>query len=76
MEKQIIQLETLSAMQDETIASLNREIFRQQQDLTMLGKRLARLEEKLEKMQGSAEMTFEERPPHYWFTHYELAPPS
>ncbi|MEE9368419.1 MAG: SlyX family protein [Pontiella sp.] len=65
MEKRIIQLETLSAMQDEAIASLNTEIFRQQQDVVQLRQRLDLLEQKLLDLNDPEEIAGSERPPHY-----------
>ena len=65
MEKRIIQLETLSAMQDEAIASLNTEIFRQQQDAAQLRQRIGLLEKKLDDMKPADEIGDNERPPHY-----------
>ncbi len=65
MEKRIIQLETLSALQDEAIASLNAEIFRQQQDITKLRQRLDLLEQKIVELQQPEEISGNERPPHY-----------
>ena len=65
MEERIIQLETLSALQDETIKSLNQEIFRQQQEASMLRKRLDTLESKVAEMQHPQEIGSSERPPHY-----------
>ncbi|WP_372806738.1 SlyX family protein [Pontiella sp.] len=65
MEERIIKLETLSALQDETINSLNEEVFRQQQDLVRLQRQLERLESKLEEMENAHEIGGNERPPHY-----------
>jgi uncharacterized coiled-coil protein SlyX len=65
MEKRIIQLETISAMQDEAIASLNTEIFRQQQDAEKLRQRIELLEKKIADMQHPEEIGGNERPPHY-----------
>jgi uncharacterized coiled-coil protein SlyX len=65
MEKRIIQLETLSALQDETIAALNQEIFRQQQDLTRLQRRLSALEKKIEDVSQPGQIGGNEKPPHY-----------
>ena len=65
MEERIIQLETLSAMQDEAIANLNTELFRQQQDAAQLRKRIERLEQKLVEMNEPEEIAENERPPHY-----------
>jgi uncharacterized coiled-coil protein SlyX len=65
MEKRIIQLETLSALQDETIAQLNKELFRQQQDFNRVLRRLESLEQKLEELQQSDQIAGNEKPPHY-----------
>ena len=65
MEERIIQLETVSAMQDEAIASLNIEIFRQQQDAVQLRQKLELLEQKLVDMNDPEEISGNERPPHY-----------
>ncbi|MDZ8118089.1 SlyX family protein [Pontiella agarivorans] len=65
MEERIIQLETLAAMQDKTIESLNEEIYRQQQDIARLTKRLERMEEKILQLQHPNEIAGNERPPHY-----------
>ena len=65
MEERIIQLETLSAMQDETIRQLNEEIFQQQQDLTKLRARLELLEKKVAELDEPGQIAGNERPPHY-----------
>ena len=65
MEERIIQLETLSAMQDETIRQLNDEIFRQQQDMATLRARLGRLEKKIAELAEPDQIAGNERPPHY-----------
>ncbi|VGO21168.1 SlyX family protein [Pontiella sulfatireligans] len=65
MEERIIQLETLAALQDETIASLNQEIFRQQQDMAQLRRRLQTLENKLTELGQTEEIGGNEKPPHY-----------
>ena len=65
MEERIIQLETLSAMQDETIRQLNEEIYQQQRDLVGLREQLAKLEEKLANLATGQEIAGNERPPHY-----------
>lgn len=65
MEERIIQLESLAAMQDKTIESLNEEIYRQQQDILRLNKRMERLEEKILQLQNPDEIAGNERPPHY-----------
>ncbi|HEY5652855.1 MAG TPA: SlyX family protein [Pontiella sp.] len=65
MEKRIIQLETLVTLQDETIQSLNIEIFRQQKDIAQLRRQLEVFEKKIEEMQNSQEIAGNERPPHW-----------
>ncbi len=65
MEERMIQLETLAALQDETIAQLNRELFRQQQDVSRLMKRLETLEQKMKDVQQPEQVVGNERPPHY-----------
>ena len=65
MEERIIQLETLSALQDETLATLNKEIFRQQQDILHLKRRLDSLEQKLTEFAPGNEIGGNEKPPHY-----------
>jgi uncharacterized coiled-coil protein SlyX len=65
MQERIIKLETLSALQDETIKSLNAEVFRQQQDIVRLQRRLDKLESKLEDVENGHEIGGNERPPHY-----------
>ena len=65
MEERIIQLETLSALQDETIDKLNQEIFRQQQDLGRLQRRIETIERKMAELGDSEAIGGNERPPHY-----------
>lgn len=65
MEERIIQLETLSALQDETIATLNQELFRQQQDVLKLTRRIDALEQKLAEFEQPDEIAGNEKPPHY-----------
>lgn len=65
MEERIIKLETLSALQDDTIATLNQEIFRQQQDILQLTRRIGALEEKLAEFDQPDEIGGNEKPPHY-----------
>ena len=65
MEERIIQLESLSALQDETIATLNHELFRQQQDIARLQQRLEAIEKKLAEMQEPDQIAGNERPPHW-----------
>ena len=65
MEERIIKLESLAAMQDETIGKLNEEIFRQQQDIARVQRRIDALEEKIADLDQSGEIAGNERPPHY-----------
>lgn len=65
MDKRINQLESLAALQDDTIAALNAEIFRQQQDIAKLSTRLERLEGKLAELAEPNPIAGSERPPHY-----------
>jgi uncharacterized coiled-coil protein SlyX len=65
MQERIIQLETLAALQDETIGKLNEELFRQQQDIARLQRRIEAIEQTLAEF-GDPELVAEnERPPHY-----------
>ena len=65
MEERIIKLETLSALQDDTIGTLNQEIFRQQQDILQLTRRIAALEKKFAEFDQPGEIGGNEKPPHY-----------
>ncbi len=65
MEERINHLESLSIMQDQTIAGLNKEIFRQQQDLARLQRRMAAIENKLVELNDPEPIAGNERPPHY-----------
>jgi len=65
MEERINQLESLAALQDETIAALNTELFRQQRDITGLQRRIETLEKKLEQLVPPDETAGNERPPHW-----------
>ena len=65
MEERIIQLETLSALQDETIATLNHELFRQQQDMLKLIRRINALEKKIAEFEQPDQIAGNEKPPHY-----------
>ena len=65
MEDRINQLEALAALQDDTIAALNAEIFRQQQDMVGLQRRIEALEQKLEQLTPADEIAGNERPPHW-----------
>jgi len=65
MEERIIKLETLAALQDETISTLNEELFRQQQDTSRLMRQIKALEKKVGELEPSEQMAGSERPPHY-----------
>ena len=65
MEERINQLESLLALQDNTIQQLNNEVFRQQQDISRLLRRMERLETRLEEMAPSRDIAGQERPPHW-----------
>ncbi len=65
MEERIIKLESLAALQDETIGKLNVELFRQQQDIARLQRRIEAIEQKMAELGGPEPVAGNERPPHY-----------
>jgi uncharacterized coiled-coil protein SlyX len=65
MEKRVVQLESLVALQEKTLGDLSREVFCQQQDIVRLCRRLDDLEKKLEDVRDPEEIAGSERPPHY-----------
>jgi uncharacterized coiled-coil protein SlyX len=65
MEERIIQLESLAALQDKTIGTLNEELFRQQQDIARLQRRIEAIEQKMAELGDSEPVGGNERPPHY-----------
>jgi SlyX protein len=65
MEERIIQLESLAALQDETIAKLSAELYRQQQDTFQLQRRLQAVEERLASLKDAEQIAGNEKPPHY-----------
>jgi len=65
MEERLIKLETISALQDETISKLNGEIFQQQQDIARLRRRIGELERRLNELAEPGEIGGNEKPPHY-----------
>jgi uncharacterized coiled-coil protein SlyX len=65
MQERIIKLETLAAMQDETIGKLSQELFRQQQDVVRLQRNIESLTQKIAELEGSGPVAGSERPPHY-----------
>ncbi len=65
MEERVDQLESLVALQDDTIAALNTEVFRQQQDLAALLRRITALEKRIEQLADPDEIAGDEKPPHW-----------
>ena len=65
MNERIIKLESLAAMQDETIDKLNKELYRQQQDFARLQQRIEILEQKMTEFGEPDSIAGNERPPHY-----------
>lgn len=65
MKERIIQLESLSALQDETIRQLSEEIFRQQRDIANLRMQLEKLKDKITQLGDPEQIAGNERPPHY-----------
>ena len=65
MQERIIKLETLAAMQDETINRLNEELFRQQQDIARLRRHIEIIEQKMAEFGDPEDIAGNERPPHY-----------
>ena len=65
MDERIVRLETLVAMQDETIIGMSRETYRQQQELQRMALRLELLETKMQELKEAPEIGGNEKPPHY-----------
>ena len=65
MEDRINQLESLAALQDNTLSQLNGEVFRQQQEIALLQKRIAELEERLKQLEQPERIAEGEKPPHW-----------
>lgn len=65
MQERIIKLESLAALQDKTIGQLNEELFRQQQDIARLQRRIEALEQKIDELGEPDPVAGSERPPHY-----------
>ena len=65
MEQRLNQLESLTALQENTVAQLNEEVFRQQQDIMRLLRRIEALEKRLEEMEQPGEVAGNEKPPHW-----------
>ena len=66
-EDRLIALETRLAFQEDTIATLDDVVTRQQRQIDEMGQRMAVLLERLEQRDGAsgAAGSVEERPPHY-----------
>lgn len=65
MEDRINQLESLSALQDRTLAQLNEEMFRQQQQMALLQQRIRTVEERLKQLEQPDPTAGSEKPPHW-----------
>lgn len=65
MNDRISHLECLAEQQDRTIAQLNQEMFRQQQDIAGLRLRLEALEKKIGELEAPAPAGGDEKPPHW-----------
>ncbi len=65
MEDRINQLESLATLQDNTIAQLNTEVYRQQQAIGRLQRRIEALEHKLKELEQPDEIAQNEKPPHW-----------
>lgn len=65
MDKQIATLETLFTLQDETLRKLNEELFRQQQDIARIKRRIEVLENKVAETDDPEHDAGNEKPPHY-----------
>ena len=65
MEDRINQLESLSALQDRTIAQMNGEIFRQQRQIALLQQRLLAMEKRVKQFEQPEPTGGNEKPPHW-----------
>jgi uncharacterized coiled-coil protein SlyX len=65
MEERIIKLESLLTLQDQTISTLNEELYRQQQDMARMKRSIEALENKLQELGNNEQVAGQERPPHY-----------
>ncbi|MEM9056250.1 MAG: SlyX family protein [Pseudomonadota bacterium] len=66
-EDRLIDLETRLAFQEDTIATLDGVVARQQRQIDILGQQLVELAERLERRYGAenADVARDEPPPHY-----------
>jgi len=65
MQKRLTKLESLSALQDQTLTELNQELFRQQQEIAQLKQQMILFSEKLSMFGSPEEIAGNEKPPHY-----------
>ncbi len=65
-DQRIIDLETKISFQDKSIEDLSDSVYRQQQQLTELEKKIQALQKRIESDQnGDSEIRPQEKPPHY-----------
>lgn len=64
-EERLIQLESLSALQDRTIQQLNEELYTQQKMIRMLQERMEQMEQRVQILGEPGRIAGQERPPHY-----------
>ena len=66
IDQRIIDLETKISFQDKSIEDLSDSVYRQQQQLTELEKKIQALQKRIESDQnGDSEIRPQEKPPHY-----------
>ena len=66
LDQRIIDLETKISFQDKSIEDLSDSVYRQQQQLTELEKKIQALQKRIESDQnGDSEIRPQEKPPHY-----------
>ena len=65
MQERIIKLESIAAMQDETLSRLSAELFRQQQDISGLKRQIETLKQRLAEVGDPGGIAGNEKPPHY-----------
>ena len=65
MKERLNQLESVVALQDNTIHQLHDEMFRQQQDISRLLRRVEALESRIGELDASEEVAGDEKPPHW-----------
>ena len=65
MKERLNQLESVVALQDNTIHQLHDEMFRQQQDISRLLRRVEALESRIGELDASEGVAGDEKPPHW-----------